>query len=128
MPREPIIDDLAPPQVDIKLILGSAAAVLLTLCIVIGATYWFYRWQVPDIAPIVPSEFPKPQTMYDESATLKQVQGEARQHLMNWKWVDREAGVIAVPIDAAMRALLARPDPYAPLMQPTAGASPGAGQ
>jgi hypothetical protein len=128
MPREPIIDDLAPPQVDIKLILGSAAAVLLTLCIVIGATYWFYRWQVPELGAIVPSEFPKPQLMHDESATLKQVQNEARQRLTNWKWVDREAGVISVPIDAAIRALLARPDPYAPLMQPTAGASPGAGQ
>jgi hypothetical protein len=127
MPREPIIDDLAPPEVDIKLIVGIAAAVLLMLCVVIGVTYWFYRWQTPNVAPIVPSEFPKPQLMHDESATSKQVQDEARQRLTNWKWVDRDAGVISVPIDAAMRALLARPDPYAPLMPPP-DAPAGGGQ
>ena len=125
--EDPIIDDLAKPGVDTGLILASAAAVLVMLCIVIGATFWFYRWQVPDTSPIVPSEFPKPRLMQDESITLKEVQNEARERLTTWKWVDRDAGIISVPIDVAMRALLARPDPYAPLIEAPEKQS-GAGQ
>jgi hypothetical protein len=127
MSREhPIADGLASPAIDVRAVLGTAGAVVLMLAIVIGATYWFFRWHVPNEIVLVPHEFPQPRQLNDETLELKRVQAEQRKNLQSWAWVDRSNGVISIPIEEAMRTIAARgADAYAPIVAPPAQQSGG---
>jgi hypothetical protein len=116
MPRDDrIADGLASPALDVRMILILAGSALLMLALVLGVTFWFFRWHAPHEIVIVPQLFPQPRLMQDETTLLRQVQAEQRKRLSQWTWVDRDAGIASVPIEAAMHALTRRDDPYAPL-------------
>lgn len=114
--EEPVVDDLETPEINVRVVLAVGASVLLMIAAVIGVTFWFYRWHVPHEIAIVPKQFPQPQLLHSDAETLEDVQATARERLTTWRWVDRKAGIISIPIDIAMEKLLARPDPYAPLV------------
>lgn len=116
MSRDPATDGLASPELEVRTILIAAGGVLLMLALVIGVTFWFFRSQVPRGIVMVPQLFPQPRLMQDETTLLQKAQAEQRARLSQWKWVDRDAGIASIPIDAAMRAVTQRTDPYAPLM------------
>lgn len=109
-------DRLEPDSTQPKLLLAVAGAVLLLLAIAFGVVLWFYTANVPPHGPTVPKTFPSPRLMQDESDWLNRTQTEQRARLQGWRWIDRNKGLIAIPIDEAMRRIAARgADGYAPV-------------
>jgi hypothetical protein len=101
-------DRLEPDSTHPKPLLAIAGAVLLLLAIAFGAVHWFYTANVPAHGPMVPTTFPSPRLVQDESDWLHRAQTEQQSRLEGWRWVDRGAGVIAIPIDEAMRRIAAK--------------------
>ena len=109
-------DRLEPDSTQPKLLLAVAGAVLLLLAIAFGVVLWFYTANVPPHGPTVPKTFPSRRLMQDESDWLNRAQAEQRARLQGWRWIDRDKGLIAIPIDEAMRRIAARgADGYAPV-------------
>ena len=109
-------DRLEPDSTQPKLLLAVAGAVLLLLAIAFGVVLWFYTANVPPHGPTVPKTFPSPRLMQDESDWLNRTQTEQRARLQGWRWIDRNKGLIAIPIDEAMRRIAAKgADGYAPV-------------
>ncbi|HZN54614.1 MAG TPA: hypothetical protein VFB67_04770 [Candidatus Polarisedimenticolaceae bacterium] len=54
---------------------------------------------------------------------LRSLRAAQRARLAEMRWVDRERGVIAIPIERAMELMAADPDPAAPVV-PAAGPKP----
>ncbi|MGN6570239.1 MAG: hypothetical protein ACTHLO_02365 [Pseudolabrys sp.] len=101
-------DQLEPDSTRPKLLLMIAGAVLLLLAVAFGAVYAFYAAEVPPHGPMVPKGFPSPRLMQDETDWLRRAQTEQQSRLEGWRWVDRDKGVIAMPIEDAMRRIAAR--------------------
>ena len=109
-------DQLEPDSTQPKLLLAVAGAVLLLLAIAFGVVLWFYTANVPPHGPTVPKTFPSPRLMQDESDWLNRTQTEQRARLQGWRWIDRNKGLIAIPIDEAMRRIAVKgADGYAPV-------------
>jgi hypothetical protein len=114
--ERPFPDRLEPDLTRAKPLLAIAGAVLLLLVVAFGAVAWFYTAEVPAHGPIVPKTFPSPRLVQDESDWLKRAQTEQRSRLEGWRWVDRDKGLIAIPIEEAMRRISAKgADGYAPI-------------
>ena len=103
--------------------LGFVAASLLALRI-------YYAWSVQ--SPIVrpPRAFPAPQLQTDPDGDLRRLEAAQRRSLTGYAWVDRERGLVRIPIDRAMDLIAARgANAYAPLDAPapvSAGAASAA--
>jgi hypothetical protein len=64
----------------------------------------------------VPKTFPSPRLIQDESEWLHRAQTEQQARLEGWRWIDRDKGLIAIPIDEAMQRIAAEgADGYAPI-------------
>jgi hypothetical protein len=109
-------DRLEPDSTEPKLLLGIAGAILLLLVIAFGLVLWFYIANVPAHGPTVPKMFPSPRLVQDETDWLNRAETEQRSRLQGYRWVDRDKGLIAVPIEDAMHRIAARgADGYAPV-------------
>ena len=105
---------------------GMAAFVALT----IGGVWLFFNFEVtrPTLPKAAPFQQPRLQTDNgaDELARLERRQ---RAKLAGYGWIDRDAGLIRIPIDQAMRAIVARGDDgFRPLPEPQPAAAPGVGR
>ena len=109
-------DRLEPDSTQPKLLLAIAGAVLLLLVIAFGAVFLFYAAEVPAHGPIVPKTFPAPRLIQDETDWLHRAETEQQSRLEGWRWVDRDKGLVAIPIDEAMRRIAAKgANGYAPI-------------
>jgi hypothetical protein len=109
-------DRLEPDSTEPKLLLGIAGAILLLLVIAFGLVLWFYIANVPAHGPTVPKMFPSPRLVQDETDWLNRAKTEQRSRLQGYRWVDRDKGLIAVPIEDAMHRIAARgADGYVPV-------------
>ena len=55
-----------------------------------------------------PSEYPGPKLQVDPPQELQEVLAAERDILTSYGWIDREAGVVRIPIEEAMRLLAER--------------------
>src|SRR5579883_2955256 len=101
-------DRLEPDSTNPRLVLATAGTVLLLLAIAFSVILWFYKVEVPPRTAIVPKEFPSPRLIQDETDELRRVDAEQRARLEGYRWVDRDKGLIGVPIDEAMRMIAAK--------------------
>lgn len=117
MAADPALPDrLEPDSTQPKLLLAIAGAVLLLLMIAFGVVSWFYTAEVPPHGPTVPKTFPSPRLIQDESEWLHRAQTEQQARLEGWRWIDRDKGLIAIPIGEAMQRIAAKgADGYAPV-------------
>jgi hypothetical protein len=94
---------LEPPDIPVRAVLVAACA---TLLLVIGAVIGLdavYRAYVPNPAPPPPQTFPEPRVHPYESEELRRLLAEQRARLGRYAWVDRDKGVVEIPIEQAMR-------------------------
>lgn len=109
-------DRLEPDSTNPKLLLGVAGAVLLLLVVAFGMIFWFYKAEVPRHGAIVPKRPPSPDLIQDETEQLHRVEREQRARLQGYRWVDHDNGLIAIPIEEAMRMIAAKgAKGYAPI-------------
>lgn len=93
---------VAPEERDPKsgstLIVGAVGVILLAVVIILLQVL-FYRTAEAERWRKVISQQP---------AELRGVQAEQREMLNGYRWVDQPAGVVAIPIDAAMERVIER--------------------
>jgi hypothetical protein len=78
---------------------------------------------------VAPETFASPQLQINDVAELAKLQDKQRHELSNYGWVNRDAGIIRIPIEEAMKEIVARgTDAYAPMpseaSQPSAAETP----
>ena len=128
MATEPTTRDrLEPDSTNARLLLAVAGSVIALLVVAFGATLWFYEAEVPEHGAIIPAKFPAPGLSGDQALERRQLTAEQNALLQSYRWIDREHGIISVPIDDAMRRIAAKgAQGYAPIV--TAPPATGGGQ
>jgi hypothetical protein len=116
------------PEVGIRPLLFTAIGVLILLVGAIGGFAAIYYWQVPVQTLPAPEKFPQPRVETGQAAEFHRIQAEQTKRLSEYRWVDREQGLVQIPIERAMQLLAAEgAQAYAPLAPIQALASPSAG-
>ena len=78
--------------------------------------HFYYRAQVQQPIFVPPAQFAKPQLQTNDVYDLAKLQAAQRRRLGEYAWIDRDKGIIAIPIDEAMKRIQARgADAYAPI-------------
>jgi hypothetical protein len=111
MPADPRLDDgyesaaLRAPR-----LLAIAGAALALLFASIGSLALVFRAEAPGRSVPAPRLFPEPRLRVDETAQLRALEARQRERLSQYRWIDRQNGVIAIPIDRAMALIAQRGD------------------
>jgi hypothetical protein len=110
-------------------VLFTAMGSLVFVGISLVVLHIFYGERTGHARLVPPTLFAKPRLQTNDAGDLARLQAEQRGRLGGYAWVDRENGIVAIPIEEAMKRLLARgADAYAPIDLVAAAKQPaGAG-
>lgn len=105
----------------------SFAVIFAILAMVYGIWRGFEYWaadkrELPPLSAYTPGKDrlpPAPLIITDEPGTLRQLRTEEKQILEHYSWVDKNQGIVRVPIERAIDLLVEQPDRITP-----AGAAP----
>jgi hypothetical protein len=125
-------------DIDPKAVTWVGIAVgLVTLCVIVALIPFLRELEVwrarEDPAPTALSRFepgrrpPEPRLQEDPFADLIALHAEEDTVLGSYGWVDRQAGVVRIPIREAMRIVAERGLPVRPAPEPKGAAGAGAG-
>jgi len=107
---------LEPPSVATRAVLLSGLGLLLLVATSLVVMHFYYRATVQRRVFVPPTPFAQPRLQTSEKSELAALQASQRSALQSYAWVDRDKGIIAIPIDEAMRRIAERPgDKYAPV-------------
>ena len=106
-------------DVNIRAILGFGGALIVVAAVVHLLIYGLFQYfdrregvKVPAEYPLAASqghhEPPEPRLQIDPRQDLADMRAKEDQVLGSYGWVDKNAGVVRIPIDAAMRLTLER--------------------
>jgi hypothetical protein len=99
------------PDVANAAIALSVACFFLLVLASMGLLFVYLKSSVPAaFRPPVERSFPAPRLQVAPRADLLDLEHAQRTELSGYAWVDREKGIARVPIDEAMRAVIARGD------------------
>jgi hypothetical protein len=116
------------PEVSTRALLYIAAGLLVMLACAIGLLHAMYVRAVPDQTLPAPEMFPQPRVQTGQVEQLHLVEDAQTRKLSEYRWVDRQQGLVQIPIDRAMQLLASEGgQAYDPLLPPQALASPEAG-
>ncbi len=80
-----------------------AAGSLLVLAAAVGTMIWAYPRSLSDVSRKRTIEPPAPQLQIDPAADLAALRGEKEKKLDTYYWIDKQKGVVHIPIDQAMQ-------------------------
>jgi hypothetical protein len=104
------------PAVATRAVLFTAMGSLVFVGISLVVLHIFYGERTGHARLVPPTLFAKPRLQTNDAGDLARLQAEQRGRLGGYAWVDRENGIVAIPIEEAMKRLLARgADAYAPI-------------
>lgn len=115
------------PAVATRVVLVTAIGFLIFVAISLVLLHFFYRAQIHQTVFVQPASFAKPQLQTNEADDLAKLQAKQRGRLNGYAWVDREEGIVAIPIEEAMKRIVGLgADAFAPLdtsapVQPAGG-------
>jgi hypothetical protein len=116
------------PEVSTRAMLSIAAGLLVLLAGAIGLLHVMYDHAVPDQTFPAPEMFPQPRVQTGQVEQLHLVEDAQQRRLSEYGWVDRNQGLVQIPIDRAMQLLAGEgAKAYDPLLPPQPLASPEAG-
>ena len=105
-----------------------AAGMAGTLAIVIATVFGlfgFYRAGAPSASFVPPRNFPAPQLQTQNDGVRETTIAQQQARLKTYAWIDRDRGVVQIPIDRAMALIVARGDKaYDPIGGPSGAAQP----
>jgi hypothetical protein len=118
-----------PPAISARLVVFVAIGFLAFVGISLVLLGFYYGHKINGAAFVAPEAFASPQLQIDDVAELAKLQDKQRHELSDYGWVNRDAGIIRIPIAEAMKQIVARgTDAYAPMAseasQPSAGGTP----
>ena len=107
---------LEPPRVAAGRVLFAVLGFFIFVGLSLIGLRIYYRWDVQGPVALSPRTFAEPHLQVDPAADLVHLQAEQRKRLMGYAWMDRNRGLVRIPIDRAMGLITARgADAYAPL-------------
>ena len=118
-----------PPAIAARVVVFVAIGFLVFVGISLVLLGFYYGRKINGAAFVAPEAFASPQLQINDVAELAKLQDKQRHELSNYGWVNRDAGIIRIPIEEAMKQIVARGrDAYAPMpseaSQPSAGGTP----
>ncbi|MFT8244731.1 hypothetical protein [Roseomonas sp. BN140053] len=106
-------------------VLGVGFGTAALLAVTLGGVYGYFHWAGVRTDIPRPARFPEPRVQSDPAGDLRDLQAAQRAQLEGYAWVDRERGLIRIPVARAMAILAARgeaalapleaPDPAVPM-------------
>jgi len=131
MPNEQphTVDRPESPAVATRAVMFAAMGFLAFVGISLVVLHIFYREQISHAVLLPPAPFAKPRLQTNDAGDLAKLQAEQRDRLNRYTWVDRDKGIAAIPIEEAMKRVVARgADAYSPIdTSSSAKQSAGAG-
>jgi hypothetical protein len=118
MPNEQphAVDRPEAPAIATRAVLFAAAGFLVFVGISLIVLHIYYGDRINQAIFVPPTQFAKPQLQIDAAADLAKLQSEQRGRLNRYAWVDRDKGIAAIPIEEAMKRVVARgADAYSPI-------------
>jgi hypothetical protein len=113
------------PDVMTSRLLVAMVGTVAMVVVALGALYAFYRSSAPSASFIPPRTFSAPQLETKWDGSRDPAIAEQKSRLDAYAWVDREHGIVQIPIDRAMALIAARgATAYDPLSVPSAKAPP----
>lgn len=104
------------PAVATRAVLFTATGFLAFVGISLVVLHIYYREQINQAVFVPPTPFAKPQLQTNDVGDLARLQAEQRGRLNRYRWVDRDKGIAAIPIEEAMKRVVARgAGAYAPV-------------
>jgi hypothetical protein len=104
------------PQVAARSVLTVALTCLGFLALSLAGLRAYYAWSLPGPVFVNARRFPEPRIGADTPAARHQREAAQRARLAGYGWVDKEHGLIRIPIERAMELAVARgSDLFAPL-------------
>ncbi|MCR0982926.1 hypothetical protein [Roseomonas populi] len=90
-------------------VLGVGFGTLAFLGLTLFGISFYVRWiGAPPNDPPRPVPFPEPRLQADSSADMDQLRGEQARQVEGYAWMDRNRGLIRIPVGRAMEILAAR--------------------
>ena len=109
-----------PPAIAARVVVFVAIGFLVFVGISLVLLGFYYGHKINGAAFVAPEAFASPQLQIDDVAELAKLQDKQRYELSNYGWVNRDAGIIRIPIEEAMKKIVARgTDAYAPMPSET---------
>lgn len=107
---------LEPPLVATRTVLMVGISLLLFLGLSLLVMHLYFRAEIQRAVFVPPKPFAKPRLQTSDRSDLTALQTKQRSVLQSYAWIDRDKGIIAIPIEEAMERMAAREgDPYAPI-------------
>jgi hypothetical protein len=102
--------------------IAAALVIVLILCCLVSASYFFFlekrttQLEGPILSALPRSEkpFPRPQLQADPALDYAEYHRAEEERLTQYRWIDREKGIVAIPIDRAIELTLERGLPFGP--------------
>ena len=107
------------PDIRLKPLLLTGLFIVVFTAVTIGGLRFYYERQ--SLGPLVQHArvFPAPRLQQSPEADLVAMLKDQRAKLASYAWIDREKGIVRMPIEAAMRRLAERGNAaYAAPLQP----------
>ena len=117
MPNEQphTVDRPESPAVATRAVMFAAMGFLAFVGISLVVLHIFYREQISHAVLLPPAPFAKPRLQTNDAGDLAKLQAEQR-GLNHYTWVDRDKGIVAIPIEEAIKRVVARGSAaYAPI-------------
>jgi len=100
--------ELEPPSVALKPVMIAAVGFVVLVGFSIVAARVFYDWNIHSSVTAPPKVFPAPQLQTNDAADLKDFMTRQHGQLDAYGWIDRDRGVIRIPVDRAMGIVAAK--------------------
>jgi hypothetical protein len=98
-----------PTDVTFRFLLCGACIVLGVILLSALGVMWLYPSTIRDhrLTGTLPV-YPAPRLQFDPAAVLQRFMTQERSRLGSYGWVDKDHGIVHIPIDEAMRRIAAR--------------------
>ena len=96
------------PDVAARAVLFVALALVGFIGCAIGGARIYYLWEVKEPLHAAPKQFAAPRLQIDDAADLARFEQQARAQLDGYAWIDRERGIIRIPIERAIALIAAK--------------------
>lgn len=107
---------LEPPRVATRVVLCAGIGLLVFLGVSLVVMHFYYRAEIDRTVFVPPTPFAKPRLQTSDTSDLARLEAKQRSALKSYAWIDREQGIVSIPIREAIERIVARGgDPYAPV-------------
>ena len=117
-----------PPDVATGIVIIAVAGFLGFVALSMAGLFFYLRAAVPNVfEKVTESHFPEPVLQKNPQEDLRRFEHDQHAALSGYSWVDRSKGLVRIPIEEAMRIIVARGDrAYDPLDPPASSLRSGA--